>query len=311
MLPIVLNIFLEENMAIRENLKKLGMGVGGLLIGLILLTEFATLLSGLAWVSVMVWPWLVGAIFLTLAISIFILVPLALIRKTRGFAAVGLLIASYIFGAILWVMSLVLTYEFWGMFAVILGLVILGFGIVPIAVLATLFHAEWGHLADLALLIVATFGARALAYWLGAKVSEEYTQLESKPIGGRWSGPPTRTWIVFCCTIGALLAIVIIFGGRQQSKEGLSAVQVFSETAGSVVRVENDRHDGEPKVEMADSARDVARAIVTLEFVVQNRQKTIWGSCENVIFIRDASTNPKVMSVRSKLLSRHEKPSSG
>jgi hypothetical protein len=69
--------------------------------------------------------------------------------------------------------------------------------------------------------------------------------------------------------------------------------------------------DGEPKVEMADSARDVARAIVTLRFVVQNHQKTIWGSCENVITIRDASTNPKVMAVRSKFLSRHEKPSGG
>jgi hypothetical protein len=69
--------------------------------------------------------------------------------------------------------------------------------------------------------------------------------------------------------------------------------------------------DGEPKVEMVDSVRDIARAVVTLRFVVQNHQKTIWGSCENVIFIRDASTSPKVMSVRSKFLSRHEKPSSG
>ena len=40
--------------------------------------------------------------------------------------------------------------------------------------------------------------------------------------------------------------------------------------------------------------------IVTLRFVVENDQKTIWGSCENVIFIRNAGTNPKVMAVRSK-----------
>ena len=40
--------------------------------------------------------------------------------------------------------------------------------------------------------------------------------------------------------------------------------------------------------------------IVTLRFVVENGQKTIWGSCENVIFIRHAGTNPKVMAVRSK-----------
>ena len=41
--------------------------------------------------------------------------------------------------------------------------------------------------------------------------------------------------------------------------------------------------------------------IVTLRFVVENGQKTIWGSCENVIFIRNAGTNPKVMAVRSKV----------
>ena len=41
--------------------------------------------------------------------------------------------------------------------------------------------------------------------------------------------------------------------------------------------------------------------IVTLRFVVENGQKTIWGSCENVIFIRNAGTNPKVMAVGSKV----------
>ena len=40
---------------------------------------------------------------------------------------------------------------------------------------------------------------------------------------------------------------------------------------------------------------------MTLRFVVENGQKTIWGSCENVIFIRNAGTNPKVMAVRSKV----------
>jgi len=34
---------------------------------------------------------------------------------------------------------------------------------------------------------------------------------------------------------------------------------------------------------------------------LQNGQKTIGGSCENVIFIRNAGTNPKVMAVRSKV----------
>jgi hypothetical protein len=49
-------------------------------------------------------------------------------------------------------------------------------------------------------------------------------------------------------------------------------------------------------------------AVVILKFSVQNGQKTVGGSCENTIFIRDARTNPKVISVKSRFLSRYEKP---
>jgi hypothetical protein len=41
-------------------------------------------------------------------------------RRTRGFSAAGLMVASYVFGACLWITSLLLTYELWGTIAVIL-----------------------------------------------------------------------------------------------------------------------------------------------------------------------------------------------
>src|SRR5260370_22358592 len=116
----------------------------------------------------MVWPWLVGAIFLSLAISIFILVPLALIPKNRGE-------------------------------------------------------------------IEISFYADEVDYFDNGKVTKEFVVEDIKKYNQRWPG--RRSWV-----------------------------------------------DGEPKVEMVDSAHDVARAVVTLRFVVQSRQKTIWGSCENVIF---------------------------
>lgn len=71
---------------------------------------------------------------------------MALLSKTRGFSALGLLIASYAFGAILWVWSLLLTLQLWGALAVIIGLLIMGIGIVPVAILAVIFHAEMGKL---------------------------------------------------------------------------------------------------------------------------------------------------------------------
>lgn len=63
-----------------------------------------------------------------------------------------------------------------------------------------------------------------------------------------------------------------------------------------------------PLVSIADPARDIVKAVVRLEFKVQNPQKQVVGSCENTIYIRDASSNPKVISVRSKMLSRQEFP---
>jgi len=66
--------------------------------------------------------------------------------------------------------------------------------------------------------------------------------------------------------------------------------------------------DGDPAIRVVDSQGDVAKAVVTLKFSVQNSQKSVGGSCEDTILIRDASTNPKVISVKSRVLSRYEKP---
>jgi hypothetical protein len=52
-------------MALEENLKKLGMGVAGLLSGLFLLALPMILIFGLTWVSVLVSPWLVPAFLWT------------------------------------------------------------------------------------------------------------------------------------------------------------------------------------------------------------------------------------------------------
>jgi hypothetical protein len=67
--------------------------------------------------------------------------------------------------------------------------------------------------------------------------------------------------------------------------------------------------NAEPTIEIVDAARDIARATVVIGFAVQNAQRTILGTCQDIILIREASTNPKVMSVRSQFLNRQEKAS--
>jgi hypothetical protein len=111
------------------------------------------------------------------AISVLVFCPAALISPTRGFAAVGFVAASYVFGAILWVSGMAYTYITWGLFAVIIGLVIFGIGIVPIAMLAALIHGDWGDLVGFIFLGVFTYGCRMLAVWRGRKADERTARL--------------------------------------------------------------------------------------------------------------------------------------
>ena len=168
-------------MSITERLKGAGMGAMGLAIAAAVIVVPVALLFGAAWISAKVFPWLMPVFFWTLAACVLILTPAALLRPTRGFSAMGFFLASYVFGAIMWSWSLLLTLDLWGMFAVVVGLLIAGVGIVPVAFLAALFHADWASMGDLVIMVVATFGSRILGAWLATKADRDSRYLLSAP----------------------------------------------------------------------------------------------------------------------------------
>lgn len=156
------------------NVKETFGAIGGFAImlaiaaaGIAIATAF---ILGGVWVSKHLLPWLTVISLIVFAIVIFVLLPLAIPRATRGFSSVAILIASYIFGATLWMFGLLLTYFTWGIVAVIIGLVFLGVGVVPIALLATLFKGMWGPFFTLVLLAIATYGCRVGALSLAESV---------------------------------------------------------------------------------------------------------------------------------------------
>lgn len=140
-------------------------GLGGLLVvGAFLLASLAlgtVFIFGAAWASTKLLPWFSVLTWLGLAVVVFLLLPLAIPRTTRGFSSVALLMASYIFGATLWMEGLLLTLSTWGVVAVFIGLFMAGVGVVPIAMLATLLKGMWGPLIELVLLVIMTFASRA------------------------------------------------------------------------------------------------------------------------------------------------------
>ncbi len=146
------------------NAKEVLAGLGGLLIiGAMLLVGAAigaVFIFGSAWASSKLLPWFSILTLFAFGFVVFIVLPLAIPRATRGFSSVALFISSYVFGATLWMEGLLLTLSLWGVGAVVIGLFIVGVGVVPIAMLATLLKGMWGPLIELVLLTIMTFASR-------------------------------------------------------------------------------------------------------------------------------------------------------
>ena len=100
-------------------------------------------LVGIEVISQSLFSWVVRISVATLGVVIILFLPNAVISSQPRFAARGMLGASFVFGATLWVFSFLLTLELWGYFALILGLSLSGAGILPFALLAALFKGMW------------------------------------------------------------------------------------------------------------------------------------------------------------------------
>ncbi len=156
-----------------QTLKWIGSAVigVGIMIGLVVVAML--LLQGGVWLSAKLYPWLVGLTGFTFAVLVFVLLPNAVFSSVPKFAGSGMFIASYVFGATLWVWSLLVTYTLWGGIGLAIGLFMAGVGVVPLAMLATLFNGLWSTLGELVLGLILTIGVRVWGLRLLEKAARQ------------------------------------------------------------------------------------------------------------------------------------------
>jgi hypothetical protein len=130
-------------------------------------------LRGGVWLGEKALPYFMWLARITFGVVVIIILPMSAFRRTQRFAARGLISASSIFGITLWVWGLVLTYNLWGGGAVLLGLLLLGIGVVPMAMLATLLAALWSTFGQLLLLAVLTYGTQHFGRLLFLRLQRE------------------------------------------------------------------------------------------------------------------------------------------
>ncbi|MBI4619907.1 MAG: hypothetical protein HY739_07075 [Desulfobacterales bacterium] len=169
-----------------EKIKGAGAAILGIGFFLVIVLLIGLFIHGGAWLSAKVYPWLTIAFSITFGIALFILAPLGIFRRTRGFSGNGMVISSYIFGLTLWVWGFLLTYTLWGGLAVFIGLFLFGVGVVPIAMLATLFKGMWLTLCQLLFLTALTFGSRILGVFLlgrSERIESKYEKMRIEDYG--------------------------------------------------------------------------------------------------------------------------------
>jgi len=155
-----------------SRLKSIGQTLFGLAafavlgVGLVLLVSI--FLYGVPRVSLVVYRIASPLFGIALAIDILSL-PLALIKRARRVVSIVLLISSYLFGVILWTYSAGMSFVFWGYFGLFVGLVWLGVGVVPVALLAASLHSDWMIVGNILFGLFLTFGARFFALFLESR----------------------------------------------------------------------------------------------------------------------------------------------
>jgi hypothetical protein len=75
------------------------------------------------------------------ALVVVVLLPLAAWRRTRMWAGLGLYLMSFLFGATTWFLGAAVTFAAFGWAGLIIGLVVLGFGVVPIGIAGAFFKS--------------------------------------------------------------------------------------------------------------------------------------------------------------------------
>jgi|GEM_PF-3214597 len=201
----------------KEKIKKFLYGTG--IIGWIVLSITASLLLIIGGVKLFefIYPILEKINNFTWAI-VWLLVFLSIIPRFRNFTGIGIIIGTYIGGAIYWFICFYITYSLWGLLGALIGVFSL-VGVYFTAIFALLFEAQFSQAFFVILTIIQIFFLRWLGYWITTKykaptrglISEEYHPPEKYVAvpAKKLSKKPISLGITF------LIIYLFIFGVRE------------------------------------------------------------------------------------------------
>lgn len=138
--------------------------VKGTLYLIAVISIFLLWLMGAKWVSEEFFTWVNAVAILDLVANLIVFVPMMIFRKTRGWGALCLYISSYVFGLDCWMFSFLVTFETLGAFWLVVGLILGGVGVFPLALIGCLIDRRWDYMVYAVLAFVITVAARTIPF---------------------------------------------------------------------------------------------------------------------------------------------------
>lgn len=127
--------------------------------------------------SIAAYTFLLPFAWIAVAIVVLVLLPMSFATRTRSAAGTGLFVASYLFGATTWFLGAGITLSTFGWFGLIIGLLLFGVGVVPMAIFAAVFQLGLPSMAlSLVVMSVVTIGSRMAGTMLFASAAEKNSQ---------------------------------------------------------------------------------------------------------------------------------------
>jgi hypothetical protein len=130
----------------------------------------AIFLVGITWLTTVLFPLIKFICGITLRSCFFILLPLGVFKTTRTFAATGFAVSAMVIAITLWLFSVLIVYQFWGLWGLIAGIILGIVGIVPLAWIAAAMHGMWSDVGLISLGMALYFGLYVLGIYLRSTV---------------------------------------------------------------------------------------------------------------------------------------------
>ena len=150
-----------------ENLKGWGLILIYIAVSVGLCLILFYIIKSAVWVGTKSIPWLNIIYGLTLGACILVL-PLLFFRGARGFVGMIYVYASFFFGLTTWFWSLLIAYSYSGLVGVVIGILLMGVGVYPIAILACLFNSNWGTIGELLVAGILIYVVRILGVYFAS-----------------------------------------------------------------------------------------------------------------------------------------------